>query len=80
MVFDALYSGCLRYIANPANATYCNHWSDCLCSQECWPIPPEITPGNEFTGVCLCKSGSLMEGDICDTPSTQANVRRCSSR
>lgn len=63
-----------RFVADPANATYCNHWSDCQCSQECWPIPPEITPGGEYTGICLCKSGNLMQGDSCDEPTSTAEV------
>ena len=63
------------WMEDPANATYCNHWSDCDCSQECWPIPPEITPSGHHAGICLCKSGSLMEGDSCDIASDPAAVR-----
>lgn len=63
------------WVEDPANATYCNHWSDCDCSQECWPIPPEITPSGHHAGICLCKSGNLMEGDSCDIASDPAAVR-----
>jgi hypothetical protein len=62
------------YIDDPANATYCDHWSDCNAVEECWPIPSEITPMGEYSGICLCKSGSLMEGASCEIPSTRAAV------